>query len=101
MKRREFLILLAGGMPALPFGAQAQSINTRMIGFLNLGSAQAFAPFLAGFHRGLNATGYAEGRNVAIEYRWAEGNFDLLREQATDLVRRRVDLIVATGGIGS
>src|SRR5215471_14866890 len=59
---------------------------------------RAFETFVAAFHRGLNAGGYVDGRNVTIEYRWAEGDYDRLREQAADLVKRQVALIVATGG---
>ncbi len=79
--------------------AHTQPPKPPVIGFLNIGSSRAFSAFLAAFQQGLNAAGYADGRNVVIDYRWADGNFDLLREQATDLVRRQVTLIVATGGL--
>jgi putative ABC transport system substrate-binding protein len=80
---------------------RAQPQNIPVIGFLNIASANAFASFVAAFHKGLNAAGYVEGRNVAIEYRWAEGNYQRLREQARDLVTRQVALIVATGGLAA
>jgi putative ABC transport system substrate-binding protein len=104
MKRRALVVALAlllGGIIAWPVPAGAQSPPIPVIGFLNIGSAGVFARFLAAFHQGLNTAGYVEGQNVAVEYRWANGDFKLLREQATDLVRRRVALIVATGGLVS
>jgi putative ABC transport system substrate-binding protein len=79
--------------------ASAQTQPLPVIGFLNIGSSSAFSAFLASFHRGLNSTGFAEGRNIQVEYRWADGNFKLLREQAVELVRRPVTLLVATGGL--
>jgi putative tryptophan/tyrosine transport system substrate-binding protein len=99
LKRREFLTLLGSVAGAWPRAARAQQQAMPVIGFLNIGSSRAFSAFLAAFHQGLNSTGYIEGRNVAIEYRWADGDFVLLREQANDLVRRSVTLIVATGGL--
>jgi ABC-type uncharacterized transport system substrate-binding protein len=98
MRRREFLTLLTGAAVAWPLSARPQAASMPVIGFLNVGAPRAFAAFLAAFHKGLNGAGYVEGRNVAIEYRWAEGNHDWLREHAADLVRREVAVIVATGG---
>jgi putative ABC transport system substrate-binding protein len=69
-----------------------------VIGFLNSASPETFAPYVAAFHQGLNDAGYAEGRNVVIEYQWAGGQYDRLSALAADLVSRQVSLIVATGG---
>jgi len=99
MKRRDFIALLAGAVVGRSLPACAQSLTQPVIGFLNIGSPDAFASLLAAFKNGLQAGGHVEGRDVTIEYRWAEGNYDRLREQAADLVRREVSLIAATGGL--
>src|SRR5215813_9909957 len=93
--RRKFLATLGGAAAAWPFAVRAQQPAMPMIGFLSGVSPRPFAQRLAAFRQGLNETGFIEGRNVAIEYRWAEGQYDRLPALATDLVGRRIVVIVA------
>jgi len=96
MIRREFIALLGGAVAAWPLAAQAQQVP--VVGFLATTSPAPFAHLVAGFRRGLQETGFAEGRNIAIEYRWAEGQYNRVPELAADLVGRQVAVIVTTGG---
>jgi putative tryptophan/tyrosine transport system substrate-binding protein len=98
MQRWGFIALVGGWLAASPFVAPAPAETVPVIGFLNSTSRDPFTQQLAAFHRGLRETGYIEGRNIAIEYRWAEGRYDRLRTLAADLVRLKAALIVATGG---
>src|SRR6201988_4784509 len=98
MRRRDFIILLAGAMGGWPSAVRAQQKAMPVIGYLESGAAGASAPLVAAFRQGLSETGWVEGQNLAIEYRWAEHPYDRLPALAADLVGRKVDLIVAAGG---
>ena len=89
IRRREFITLL--GAASWPLTARAQQPAMPVVGFLSLGSPQSVSVRLAPFRRGLNETGYIEGQNVAIEYRWAQDQADRLPDLAADLVRRQGD----------
>src|ERR1700674_1106634 len=92
MKRREFITLF-GGAAAWPLAARAQQPAMPAVGFLNSAPPEAFPERLRAFHRGLKDTGFVEGENVAIVYRWGENQIDRLPELAADLVRRQVTVI--------
>src|SRR5215470_14313764 len=97
LNRRSFIAFLGGAL-TWSDDVRSQEPQVPVIGFLNPGSSDRFAPLLDAFRHGLNDGGYVEGRNVAIEYRWADSESARLPELAADLVRRRVSLIAATGG---
>src|SRR5262249_48182834 len=101
MHRRHFVTLLGcvAGLAAASHASHAQ--QQPVIGFLHSADARSFAGQLAAFHQGLKEGGFEEGRNVALEYRWADGRLDRLPELAADLVRRNVSEIVAVGGNAS
>jgi len=96
MHRRRFIALL-GGTIALPCVAAAQQKAMPVIGYLGSEASGPSAPFLTAFLQGLNDTGYVEGQNVVIEYRWADGRYDRLPALVTDFVGRKVDVIAALG----
>jgi putative tryptophan/tyrosine transport system substrate-binding protein len=100
MRRRNLMTILAGAV-AYPLFASAQQKTMPVIGFLSSRSAGESEPNLAAFHRGLSETGYVDGQNAAIEYRWAGGRYDQLPSLAADLVGRNVNVIVAAGGTPS
>jgi ABC-type uncharacterized transport system substrate-binding protein len=97
MRRREFITLVSA-ITAWPLTARAQQLTKPVIGYLNGASAAEFPHLLAGFRRGLSETGYVEGSNITIEYRYADGRYDRLPALAVDLVGRQVSVIVATAG---
>jgi putative ABC transport system substrate-binding protein len=106
LKRRDFVTLLGAALAwqaalAWPYGADAQERGQPVIGFLSIGSADSFKPLADAFRETLKQGGYVEGRNVAIEYRWADGQMDRLPEMAADLVRRRVSLFVTGGTVAA
>jgi putative ABC transport system substrate-binding protein len=103
MKRREFITLLGGAAAAWPLAARAQQSTTKVprIGWLVTGSPTSYRFSLGAFRDGLKSLGYIEGQNVSIEYRWAEGNIARLPELAKDLVRQKVDIILAGGSVGA
>lgn len=99
MRRREFITLFGGSAVAWPITALAQEASLPVVGFLSIESLRPFAHTLAAFKRGLSESGYVEGQNVNIEYRWSENHNERLPDLAADLVKRRVAVIAAMGGI--
>src|SRR6516165_8334786 len=100
IRRREFMMLL-GGAAAWPLAARAQQRPMPVIGYLSGRTADSDASMLVSVRRGLADVGYAEGRNVVIEYRFTDGRYDPLSAQLTDLTQRKVDVIVSVGNIDS
>jgi putative tryptophan/tyrosine transport system substrate-binding protein len=98
VKRREFIALLGSAVAARPIAARAQQPAMPVVGFLGAPSAAPYARYVAAVHQGLKEVGYIEHQNVAMEYRWADGQYDRLPVLAADLVSRRVGVIVPVGG---
>ena len=100
MRRRDLVLVLGGALTSARI-LRAQQKAMPVIGFLHGASPGFFAPYVTAFRQGLSETGYVEGRNVAIEFRWAEGHYDRLPALAADLVARKVDLIFVSGSSGT
>jgi putative ABC transport system substrate-binding protein len=101
MNRREFITVLGGSAAAWPITVRAQQQRTPVIGWLSIGTRSDDARWSRGFHQGLMEAGYVEGRNVAIEYRWAEDQNDRLPALTAELIQRRVQVIVASSNLNS
>ena len=101
MRRREFITLLGGAMASWPVTARAQQSKLPVVGFLGIAAAAEWAHFVAAFRQGLHEVGYEDGRNVVIEFRWAEGQGARMPELATELASRQVSVFVASTGISA
>ena len=97
VRRREFVSLLGGAAVACPLAARAQQPTIPTVGFLSTASTASIAPFVEGFRRGLGAAGFVEGRNVAVEYRWADNQYDRLPTLAAKLVARHEVICLTLG----
>src|SRR5262245_53350294 len=101
MRRREFMTLLGGAAAAWSVAARAQQPEKPIVGFLHYGSPDTYAHIVSAFRQGLRDSGFIEGQHVAIEYRWANGEYDRLPSLAADLVRHQVVAIAAGGFVGA
>src|SRR5437667_12212134 len=101
MRRREFMTLIGGAAAGWPLAARAQQPAMPVVGFLNSAYRELYQFNVAAFLRGLQDAGYVEGRNLRMEYRWAEGDYSRLPALAAELVDRRVAVIPATGDVAS
>jgi ABC-type uncharacterized transport system substrate-binding protein len=99
MRRRKFIGLVGIAIAAWPFSVAAQQRSIPVVGWLNAGGSGMNAPYLAAFRRGLGEAGYVEGQNVAVEYRWADDQYDRVPILAADLVDRKVDVIATIGAV--
>jgi len=99
VRRREFIMLLGGAATTWPFAMRAEQIRVPIVGYLDPGAREPNGDLVSAFRRGLAETGYVEGQNVTIEYRWADAQYDRLPELATDLIIRNVAVIAATNGV--
>src|SRR5262245_19522155 len=101
MRRREFITLLGGAAVAWPLAARAQPAKVARIAFLGLVSSSSHASRVAAFRVGLRDLGWIEGRNLVIEFRWAEGDYDRLPALAAELLRLNIDVLVTHGAAGA